>query len=57
MDGAADPWGQGRQLFRALQAPKDYMRFTAKDTGLAHVQNGALGVSSQRLFDWLEPHL
>jgi hypothetical protein len=57
MDGAADPWAQGRQLFRALRAPKDYMRFTAQDTGLAHVQNGALGVSSQRLFDWLEPHL
>ena len=57
MDGTADPYAQGKELFRALRAPKDYMLFTAEDTGLVHVQNGALGVSTQRLFDWLEPHL
>lgn len=57
MDGTADPWAQGKALFGALRARKDYMLFTAEDTGLIHVQNGALGVSSQRLFDWVEPHL
>jgi hypothetical protein len=33
------------------------MLFTAEDTGLTHVQNGALGVGSRRRFDWVEPHL
>ena len=57
MDGTGDPWAQGRRLFAAVRAPKDYMLFTAEDTGLLHVQNGALGVGSQRLFDWLDDEL
>jgi hypothetical protein len=57
VDGEADAWAQAKPLYDALQAPKDYMLFTAEDTGLVHVQAGALAVASQRLFDWLEEHL
>lgn len=57
MDGTADLWAQGKPLYDAVKAPKDYMLFTAKDTGLKHVQPGALAVSSQRLFDWLDEHI
>ena len=59
MDGEAEAYSTGgaKKLYDALRAPKDYMLFTAEDTGLLHVQTGALAVSSQRLFDWLEAHL
>jgi pimeloyl-ACP methyl ester carboxylesterase len=57
MDGTADPYAQGKLLMGALRAPKHHMLFTAQDTGLAHVQNGALGVSSQRFFDWFDRYI
>jgi dienelactone hydrolase len=49
--------GQPQKLYDALQCPKDYMMFTAEDTGLCHCQTGALAISSQRIFDWLDEHL
>ena len=59
MDGEAEAFstGESKKLFDALKAPKDYMLFKAEDTGLVHVQTGALAVSSQRLFDWLDEHI
>lgn len=57
MDGTADTFSQGKQLYDALTCPKDYMLFTEEDTGLVHCQTGALAVASQRLFDWLDEHL
>jgi pimeloyl-ACP methyl ester carboxylesterase len=59
MDGEAEAFstGEGKRLFDALKSPKDYMLFTAEDTGLVHVQTAAMAVSSQRLFDYLDEAL
>ncbi len=59
MDGEAEAWGAGhaRRLYDALTCPKTYMLFTAEDTGLLHNQNGALAVSTQRMFDWLDENI
>lgn len=59
MDGEAEEFsaGQAKKLYDALSCPKDYMLFTAEDTGLVHCQTGALSVASRRLFDWLDEHL
>jgi len=57
MDGTDDDFSQGRRLFDALSGPKHYMLFSADDTGQQHCQVGALGVSNQKLFDWLDEHL
>jgi pimeloyl-ACP methyl ester carboxylesterase len=59
MDGTAEEFtaGQAKKLYDALNCPKDYLLFTAEDTGLAHCQTGALSVASQRMFDWLDEHI
>jgi len=57
MDGAADEYSQGRDLFEALSSQKDYMFFDANDPGLQHCQVGAQASSSARLFDWLDVSL
>lgn len=48
---------QAKELYEALNAPKDYMLFTEEDTAMLHCQVGALAVSSGRLFDWLDEYL
>jgi len=57
MEGAADGFSQGIELFDALTCPKDYMMFDADDPGLQHCQVGAQASSSERLFDWLDKNL
>ncbi|HVO42369.1 MAG TPA: alpha/beta fold hydrolase, partial [Aggregatilineales bacterium] len=59
MDGEGEIWAaqQARKLYDALNCPKDYMLFTAQDTGLLHCQTGAMASSSQRLFDWLDENI
>jgi hypothetical protein len=57
MDGTADTFSSAKELYDALRCPKEYMLFTAEDTGLVHCQTGALAVASQRLFDWLDEHI
>lgn len=57
MDGTADDFSQGKELFNALNCPKDYMLFTAEDTALQHCQVGAQAYSSSLLFDWLDKNL
>lgn len=59
MDAEAEAWsvGQAKALYDALQGPKDYMLFTAEDTGLVHCQTGAQAVATHRLFDWLDEHI
>lgn len=59
MDGEGEEWaaGQAIRVYEGLQAPKDYMLFTAEDTGLMHCQTGAMAVATQRMFDWLDEHL
>jgi len=57
MDGAADEYSQGMDLFEALACPKEYMFFEAGDPALQHCQVGAQASSSARLFDWLDENL
>jgi alpha-beta hydrolase superfamily lysophospholipase len=57
MDGAADEYSQGKDLFEALACPKEYMFFEAGDPALQHCQVGAQASSSARLFDWLDENL
>ncbi len=57
MDGAADEYSQGKDLFEALTCPKEYMFFEASDPALQHCQVGAQASSSARLFDWLDENL
>jgi len=57
MDGAADEYSQGRDLFEAVACPKEYMFFGATDPALQHCQVGAQASSSARLFDWLDENL
>jgi acetyl esterase/lipase len=57
IDGEAEEFGQAKELYDALRAPKDYLLFTARETAQLHVQTGATAVSSQRLFDWLEENI
>ena len=56
MDGTAEAFspGEAKRLYDALRCPKDYVLFTAEDTGLLHCQEGASAVSTQRMFDWLD---
>jgi len=59
MDGAGEDFsaGQAMKLYDALACPKEYMLFTAEDTGLLHCQTGAMAVATQRMFDWLDDRL
>jgi hypothetical protein len=57
MDGAADKYSQGRNLFEALACPKEYIFFKACDPVLQHCQAGARASSLARLFDWLDENL
>jgi hypothetical protein len=57
MDGAADEYSQGRDLFETLACPKEYMFFEPVDPALQHCQVSAQASSSGRLFDWLEENL
>jgi hypothetical protein len=52
-------WGSSRAVlcWVRLSSPKDYMLFTAEDTGLVHCQTGALSVASRRMFDWLDENV
>lgn len=59
MDGTGEAFsvGQAKLLHDALRCPKDYLLFTAEDTGLLHVQEGAYAVANQRMYDWLDEYL
>jgi len=57
MDGPVDDWTQAREMYDSLKCEKDFIQFSAEDTGLLHCQVGAQAISSERLFDWLEENL
>lgn len=57
MDGEADDFSQGAAMQEVLRDRAERIVFTADDTGLQHCQVGALAVSNQRLFDWLDGNL
>ncbi len=45
--------GQSRELYDALTGPKEMVRFTAAEGADLHCEPKALGLRSQRFFDWL----
>jgi alpha-beta hydrolase superfamily lysophospholipase len=49
--------GQAKQLYDALQCPKDFMLFTAEEGAGEHCQVGAYMISNERIFNWLEETL
>ena len=46
--------GQAKQIYDHLTCPKTYMLFTAAEGAGSHCQSGALLLSTQRIFDWLD---
>lgn len=57
IDAEAEEYGQSRMLYEALRCEKDYMMFTEAEAAPLHVQTGALAVSSQRIFDWIDDQM
>ncbi|NUP13588.1 MAG: alpha/beta hydrolase [Polyangiaceae bacterium] len=57
VDAEAEEWGQSQALYDALTCPKDYLLFTAEEAAQFHVQPGAVGIASHRLFDWIDDAL
>jgi len=55
-----DDWmmpGRAKQLYDALESPKEYMLFTVEEGAGEHCQMGARRLSNQRIFDWLDETL
>ena len=53
-EGDLDYPGQAQKLYDALTCPKEYMLFTIEDAAEQHCQIGAMAISHQRIFDWLD---
>jgi pimeloyl-ACP methyl ester carboxylesterase len=49
--------GGGKDLYNALQCPKEYVLFAAGEGAGEHCEAGAREVFFQRMFDWLDPIL
>lgn len=49
--------GGGRELYNALQCPKEYVLFAASEGAGEHCEAGAREVFFQKMFDWLDPIL
>jgi alpha-beta hydrolase superfamily lysophospholipase len=48
---------QAKALYDALPGPKDYVLFDESTTASLHCQTGALALSNQTMFDWLDDQL
>jgi pimeloyl-ACP methyl ester carboxylesterase len=46
--------GQAKQLFDALTCPREFMLFTAAEGAGEHCQVGALVISAERIYGWLQ---
>ena len=49
--------GQAKQLYKALDCPKDYILFTTEEGADQHCQMGAIMISGERILNWLEDNL
>jgi alpha-beta hydrolase superfamily lysophospholipase len=47
----------GVQFYDALNTEKDRILFTTEDTGQLHNQTGALSISAQRMYDWIDENI
>lgn len=46
--------GQARPLYDALTSPKEFMLFTSEEGAGLHCQMGAVMISNERIFNWLD---
>ena len=46
--------GQARPLYDALTCPKEYLLFTTEEGAGLHCQMGAMTISNERIFNWLD---
>lgn len=46
--------GQPQQVFNHLKSPRTLLQFSAETTGQAHCQMGALQISNEEVFAWLD---
>ncbi|MFH1386230.1 MAG: alpha/beta fold hydrolase [bacterium] len=49
--------GQAIKLFKALKGQKDYLLFTRDEGAEEHCQLGALMISNEKIFNWLDENL
>src|SRR5439155_5590300 len=49
-----DQQAQAQRVYDALRCPKALATFTAEEGAEEHCQVGAMGLHTQRVFDWLE---
>jgi len=47
--------GSGKDLYNALQCPKEYVLFTTSEGAGEHCEAGGREVFFQKTFDWLDP--
>ncbi|GLF98514.1 alpha/beta hydrolase family protein [Streptomyces yaizuensis] len=59
MDGAEERFsaGQARQLYDALDCPKEFLLFDGASTAQLHCQNGGTATAAESTFDWLDGRL
>jgi alpha-beta hydrolase superfamily lysophospholipase len=46
--------GQAQAVYDLLRAPKALLRFTAAEGAQAHCQMGAIAISNEKIFNWLD---
>lgn len=49
--------GQSRELYEALEGPRELIRFSAAEGAESHCEPKATGLRAQRIFDWLDATL
>jgi len=56
IDSQADMFykGQPQKVYQELESPKTLLKFTKEDTAQAHCQMGAIAISNEKIFDWLD---
>lgn len=59
IDSEADMFykGQPEQVYNALTSPKTLMKFTVQEAAQAHCQMGAIAISNEKVYDWLDKTL
>jgi hypothetical protein len=59
MEAEADMFlsGQPQQIYDALKAPKQLVKFTSQDGAENHCQSGALAYKDEVVFNWLDQTL
>jgi len=46
--------GQAKKLYDSLESPKDFYLFTIEQSAQAHCQMGAIAISNEVIFNWLD---